>query len=127
MKHIIIQGILSLAIDYNYPLHHLDVECMFLHGDLHETICMSQPPGYVDPNLPTYICKMQKSIYGLHQVWRARYEKLNSSFCDMGFTISSSDPSLFIYHDGHSTAYLCMHVNDIILTGTSLPMLHCLI
>jgi hypothetical protein len=36
-----------------------------LHGDLHETMLMIQPQGYVHPQYPNHVCKLHKSLYGL--------------------------------------------------------------
>ena len=32
---------------------------------------MEQPHGFVDPRNPSYVCKLRKAIYGLHQAPRA--------------------------------------------------------
>jgi histone deacetylase 1/2 len=39
----------------------------FLQGHLFETVFIQQPPGFVDQDHPTYVCKLQKAIYGLKQ------------------------------------------------------------
>jgi hypothetical protein len=41
----------------------------------------------------------------------------------MGFTVSGSDSSLFIYKSGAHVAYLHMYVDDIILTASSTTLL----
>jgi Reverse transcriptase (RNA-dependent DNA polymerase) len=43
-----IRVILSLAADFDWPLHQFDVKNTFLHGDLEEEIYMDMPPGYGD-------------------------------------------------------------------------------
>lgn len=37
----------------------------FLHGVLEEEIYMKQPPGCEDKVFPNYICKLDKTLYGL--------------------------------------------------------------
>ena len=54
--------ILSLAVQFNWPLRQLDVSNAFLHGFLREDVYMVQPPGYVDSAHPTYVCKLLKSL-----------------------------------------------------------------
>lgn len=117
VKHTTIRVILSLALAYNWPLRQLDVECAFLHGDLHEEVYMAQPQGYVDPTHPSHVCRMIKSIYGLRQAPRAWYDKFASKLLELGFNISASDPSLFIYAHGNTRLYLLLYVDDIIITG----------
>ena len=57
--------ILSLAVQFNWPLRQLDVRNAFLHGHLKEEVYMAQPSGYVDSRFPNHVCKLQKSLYGL--------------------------------------------------------------
>jgi hypothetical protein len=57
--------ILSLAVSLNWSLRQLDVKNAFLHGTLKEEVYMIQPQGYVDPQHPSHVCKLIKSIYGL--------------------------------------------------------------
>lgn len=57
---------------WTWPLCQLDVECAFLHGDLHDAIFMAQPQDYIDPTKPTHVCQIVKSnIYGIRQAPRA--------------------------------------------------------
>jgi hypothetical protein len=43
----------------------MDAKMAFLNGNLTENVYMTQSEGFVDPNHPGKICKLQKSIYGL--------------------------------------------------------------
>lgn len=70
--------VISLALHFNWPIHQLDVCNAFLHGHINEEIYMRQPPGFVDPAHPGYVCRLQKAIYGLRQAPRAWYEKFSS-------------------------------------------------
>ncbi|GJT39178.1 retrotransposon protein, putative, ty1-copia subclass [Tanacetum coccineum] len=45
----------------------MDIKTTFLNGYLDEDIYMVQPEGFVDPNHPRKVCKLQRSIYGLHR------------------------------------------------------------
>ena len=64
VKSATIRTVLSIAMGRDWPIHQLDVKNAFLHGDLKETVFMHQPPGFVDPNAPTYVCRLRKSLYG---------------------------------------------------------------
>lgn len=57
--------ILSIVVQFNWPLRQLDVRNAFLHGFLREEVYMVQFPSYVDPVQPNHMCRLWKSLYGL--------------------------------------------------------------
>ena len=118
-KSTTVRVLLSLAVSQGWSLHQMDVNNAFLHGQLDEVVYMSQPSGFVDPNLLTYVCKLNKAIYGLKQAPQAWYNELDRFLLDVCFTNSISDTSLFIYHRGETTMYLLVYVDDLILTGSN--------
>ena len=63
--------ILSLTVQFDWPLRQLDVSSAFLHGFLREKVYMVQPPGYIDPSNPNHVCRLWKSLYALKQASRA--------------------------------------------------------
>ena len=65
IKPPIVRIILSLAVQFNWPLRQLDVRNTFLHGFLREEVYMVQPFGYVNPVFPNHVCRLWKSLYGL--------------------------------------------------------------
>ncbi|KAD6454838.1 hypothetical protein E3N88_09544 [Mikania micrantha] len=91
----------------------------FLHGDLHETVYMSQPPGFTDPVGSDYVCRLHKSLYGLKQAPRAWFHRLSTALHTLGFKGSKTDPSLFIYSSQGTLLYMLIYVDDIILTGNN--------
>ncbi|PRQ50961.1 putative RNA-directed DNA polymerase [Rosa chinensis] len=113
-----IRVLLSMAVQYDWPISQLDVSNAFLHGHLQETVYMAQPPGFVDPQRPDYVCQLHKSLYGLKQAPRAWYEELHQCLLSLGFSSSTADSSLFVKVDHHIT-FLLVYVDDIILTGNS--------
>jgi hypothetical protein len=99
------------------------VKNAFLHGHLTETVYCEQPPGFVDPTAPDHVYLLQKSLYGLKQAPRAWHQWFSSFVQRCGFTVLTSDPSLFIYKEGTDIAYLLLYVDDIIPTASSTALL----
>ena len=56
---------LAIAASKKWEIHHMDVKCSFLNGDITEDIYMQQPQGFVTN--PYFVCKLNKSLYGLKQ------------------------------------------------------------
>ena len=91
----------------------------FLHGDLHENVFMIQPQGYVHPQYPNHVCKLHKSLYGLRQAPRSWFSKLSTKLLSLGFSESKVDTSLFVLQKFNSMIYILIHVDDILITGSS--------
>lgn len=119
VKPATIRTVLSVALSKSWCLHQLDVKNAFLHGNLHETVYMHQPPGFRNSQFPDHVCLLKKSLYGLKQAPRAWYQRFTDYVATIGFSHSISDHSLFIYHHGNNIAYILLYVDDIILAASS--------
>jgi hypothetical protein len=100
------------------------VKNAFLHGVLSETVYCSQPTGFEDSSWPGLVCHLNKSLYGLKQAPRAWYSRFATFLLQLGFLESKADTSLFVLRRGSDTAYLLLYVDDIVLTASSMGLLH---
>jgi len=71
IKQTTIRLVFSIAISHNWKIHQLDINNAFLNGVLTEEVYMKQPLGFVDPTLPSHVCRLHKLLYGLKQASRA--------------------------------------------------------
>ncbi|KAG8480295.1 hypothetical protein CXB51_024758 [Gossypium anomalum] len=74
VKHSSIRILLALVAQLNLELAQLDVKIAFLHGELEEEIYMTQLEGYEDAGGRNWVCKLNKSLYGLKQSPRQWYK-----------------------------------------------------
>ncbi|GJY16844.1 putative ribonuclease H-like domain-containing protein [Tanacetum coccineum] len=74
----------------------MDVKSAFLYGKIEEEVYVCQPPGFEDPDFPDRVYKVEKALYGLHQVPRAWYETLSTYLLDNEFQRGKIDKTLFI-------------------------------
>lgn len=119
VKPATIRSVLSVAVSYDWPLRQLDVNNAFLQGTLHDEVFMAQPPGFIDKDNPTAVCKLRKAIYGLKQAPRAWYNELRNFLLQLGFSNSLADSSLFIYNKQGVLIYMLVYVDDLIITGNN--------
>lgn len=119
--------VISLAVQFGWTLHQLDIQNAFLHGDLVEDVFMAQPAGFVHLDYPLHVCKFQKALYGLKQAPRAWFSKLSSRLLELGFTASRADSSLFTYRRGALCIFFLVYVDDIVITGSCTAAIHSLI
>ena len=124
VKPATIRLVLSLAVSRGWSLRQLDVNNAFLQGHISEDVYMSQPPGFVDLDNLTHVCKLRKAIYGLKQAPRAWCHELRKFLIASGFHNSHADTSLFVLNTGGNLLYLLVYVDDIILTGNDDTMVH---
>uniref|UniRef100_A0A2N9F645 Integrase catalytic domain-containing protein n=1 Tax=Fagus sylvatica TaxID=28930 RepID=A0A2N9F645_FAGSY len=108
--------IISLAANLDWPLHQLDVKNAFLHGDLTETVYMTQPPGFESKG--ECVCHLKKSIYGLKQSPRAWFDKFSKTMVSHGMTRSQADHSVFFKKTRTGIVILVVYVDDIVITGS---------
>ncbi|GJS97060.1 putative ribonuclease H-like domain-containing protein [Tanacetum coccineum] len=62
---------LAFASFMGFTVYQMDVKSAFLYGTIEEEVYVNQPPGFVDPEFPTRVYKVEKALYGLHQAPRA--------------------------------------------------------
>nr|GEV98650.1 hypothetical protein [Tanacetum cinerariifolium] len=66
------------AMFYDYEISQIDVKTAFLKVYVDEDMHMVQLEGFVDPNHPIKVCKLQRSIYGFKQAsrsWNKRFDE----------------------------------------------------
>nr|GEX44347.1 hypothetical protein [Tanacetum cinerariifolium] len=62
---------LACASFMDFIIYQIDVKSSFLYGTIEEEVFVSQPPGFVDPEFPNRVYKVEKSLYSLHQAPKA--------------------------------------------------------
>ncbi|GJY65792.1 putative ribonuclease H-like domain-containing protein, partial [Tanacetum coccineum] len=70
----------------------MDVKSAFLYYTIKEEVYVSQPPGFVDPEFPNKVYKVEKALYGLHEAPRlGAYFKISSSAKSFPLECSKKD------------------------------------
>ena len=122
VKMTTIRCIIALVASKHWPLHQLDINNAFLHGDLHEDVYMKSPEGLI--HAPNLVCKLNKSLYGLKQASRQWFAKLTLELLHQGFTQSKNDYSLCTKCTPTSFTNASIYVHDILLTSNDASTIH---
>ncbi|GJV89651.1 retrotransposon protein, putative, ty1-copia subclass [Tanacetum coccineum] len=118
-----IRILISIAAFYDYEIWQMDVKTAFLNGYLDEDIYMVQPEGFVDPNHPRKVCKLQRSIYGLKQASRSWNKRFDEEIKKFGFAQNLDEPCVYQKASGSNVTFLILYVDDIIIMGNHIPSL----
>ncbi|GJZ27948.1 retrovirus-related pol polyprotein from transposon TNT 1-94, partial [Tanacetum coccineum] len=99
----------------DFVVYQMDVKSAFLYGKIEEEVYVYQPPGFEDPKFPDRVYKVEKALYGLHQVPKAwnemctEFEKIMHKKFQMssieeltfflGLQVTQKDDGIFIIQD----------------------------
>nr|GEZ06974.1 hypothetical protein [Tanacetum cinerariifolium] len=99
---------LAYAAHKNMVVYQMDVKTAFFNGNLREEVYVSQPDGFVDPDNPNHVYKLNRALYGLKQAPRAWYNMLSSFLIYQDFSKGLVDPTLFIRRNGNDLLLMSM-------------------
>lgn len=108
--------LLALALHHDLHIEQLDVETAYLYGELQIPNYMKMPPGFEqhDSEGRELVCKLVKSLYGLHQSGREWFDCLTKYLKSIAFDPLKTDPCLFSRDQGGERVILSLYVDDVI-------------
>nr|GFA89295.1 retrotransposon protein, putative, Ty1-copia subclass [Tanacetum cinerariifolium] len=115
-----IRILIAIAAYYDYEIWQIDVKTAFLNGRLDEDIYMEQHEGYVDPEYPNGVCKLQMAIYGLKQASRQWNKLFDEEIKRFGFIQNRDKPCVYRKASGSDVVFLILYVNDILIMGNNI-------
>jgi len=97
----------------------MDVNNVFLHGDLNKKVYMKLPHGFRISG-SSKVCRLEKSLCGLKQASRQWFGKLSLNLLDYDFARSYVDYSLLNYQKGDIYMAFLVYVDDLVLIRNNL-------
>ena len=113
-----IRVFLALAVQEGLKFHHMDVKSAFLNGELEEEVYAKKLDGYVKKGKEDLVVGLKKAIYGLKQVPRVWYTKLDKCLRSLDFTRSFQEHAVYFKRSGTSRMITGVYVDELINTGT---------
>jgi hypothetical protein len=91
----IVRVLLAYAANEGWPVHHMDMKLAFLNDDLLEEVFVSQPLGFIIKGEEDKVLHLIKALYGLRQMLRAWYAKLDASLVELGFQRGEAEDAMY--------------------------------
>nr|GEW55749.1 hypothetical protein [Tanacetum cinerariifolium] len=113
---------LAYALFKDFVVYQMDVKSAFLCGKIEEEVYVCQPPSFEDLDFPNRVYKVEKTLYGLHQAFRAWYKTLPTYLLANRLQRGMIDKSLFIKSDKSDILLVQLYVDDIIFGSTRKEM-----
>lgn len=92
----------------------------FLNGELHETVFVSQPPGFQVTDKEHLVYKLVKALYGLHQAPRAWYACLNKYLESLCFSKCPFEHAVYTQKVGSAVLIIGVYIDDFLVTSISI-------
>ena len=58
VKSTTVRTVFDIAVSCSWDIRQLDINNAFLQGRLTEDVYVAQPPGFIDPDRPNYVCHL---------------------------------------------------------------------
>ena len=118
VKLSLIRVVLRIAVSLNLESEQLDVNTIFLYGDLEEEFYIKQHEGFVIKGKENLLCRLKKSLYGLKEAPRPWYKKFDSFMLDYGYNRTISDNCVFFKKFSYGDLIiLLLYVDDMLIVG----------
>ena len=88
----------------------MNVKTAFINGSIDSEIFMTQLEGYVDAYKPNYVCKLNKSIYGLKQSARCWNSTLDQHLKSSGYRKINAGGCIYIKLIKKPDGHICFFV-----------------
>jgi hypothetical protein len=118
-KFTTIRTMVVIGATMDLEMHQMDVKTTFLNGESKEDIYMEKPQGFIQEGKYHLICKLKKSLYGLKQSPRARYQRIYSFFVKEEFVRSEADHSLYVLQAKDFLLVVILYVDDFIILSNT--------
>ena len=116
---LVVRVFAAIACAKDWELYHIDVRAAYLCAEVKEDIYLAPPQGVQVP--AGKVCKVLKSIYGLHQSGRNWYHHFTQKLQSIGFKAQVNDPCLLVRGSADSSEFcaIAMYVDDLAVLASS--------
>lgn len=95
----------------------MDIKSTFLNGVLMEEVYVEQPLCFEKKGQENKVSKLKKDLYGLKQVPRVWYSRIDSYLLENRFEKCEGEPTVSIKEKDSKILIVVIYVDDVIFTG----------
>ena len=114
--------LLQLSAKQGHVMHQFDVKTASLHSQMEEELYSGKDTVKQGSDGDKFVCRLNKSIYGLKQAANNWYKELANFLLRQGFTRSRNDHCLFARAETEGHTFILIWV-DIIVASRSLTVI----
>ena len=92
----------------------MNVKFVFLNEILEEEVFVEQPASYIKKGQENKVYMLKKTLYGLIQVPRVWYTRIDSYFIGNGFHRCPYEHTLYIKSNSGDILIVCLYMDDLI-------------
>ena len=111
----VIRTLLAVAVEKGWHAEHIDIKSAYLHSELTDEVYMEQPEFFEQGNKSFFVCKLKKSLYGLHQAARDWSKHLDCILTKNNLVRCISEPC--VYYLPNFEMIVSVYVDDIVAWG----------
>jgi len=104
--------LLAFAVQHDLEIHQLDVDSAYLYSPMDREIFMEQPEGFVNPDFPDHVCRLDKGLYGARQAGFLWHNLIDSHFIENGFHPTEQDPCIYVCVKEEGISIIALFVDD---------------
>ncbi|MBW0537860.1 hypothetical protein O181_077575 [Austropuccinia psidii MF-1] len=112
----------AIASKLHWEVQTFDVTTAYLHSGLEEFIYVCPPQGLITEQ--NKVLRLKKALYGLKQAGRCWWQHLREILSNVSFEPNMEDQSTYIYARGNNRALLWIHVDDGVLSASSMNLMN---
>lgn len=106
--------LIAICVENNWLCNFIDVQGAYLNSKLNEELYMHQPAFFQERG-KNFVCKLNKSLYGLKQGGRDWHNHINQIMCKFNFSRCSGDNCVYVHPS--KELFVSWYVDDACVCG----------
>lgn len=99
----------------DWEIHQINIKATFFNEELDVEIYMDQPQEFVQKNKKHLVCKLHQILYGLKQLPRMWYRRIDLFFINKDFSRSQTDHLLYVKQMGKFLLVVIFYVGGLMI------------